>query len=232
MNIDLKLALDASKEAGKIIMQYYRADYEIKEKGYHNPVTTADNEADSFLKSTLTDAMPEYGWLSEETVDSKDRLDKDRVWIVDPLDGTKEFINKTDEFTVNIALINNKKAVFGIVAAPVSGRTWIGSVFDNNSYELKRAARDVLVEFAKYLDVNNSLIIEINGFTDNIGDRLDNQLLSENRARAVRNLILLEGVDERRVFYNGFGESFPISTNETKSGRANNRRTEFKILEK
>ena len=51
MKTDLKLAIDASLNAGKIIMKYYRDDYEIKEKGYHNPVTTADNEADSFLKS-------------------------------------------------------------------------------------------------------------------------------------------------------------------------------------
>ena len=92
MDSDLKLAINASVKAGEIIMKYYRNDYEIKEKGYHNPVTTADNEADSYLKSTLTSAKPQYGWLSEETVDSMTRLDKEKVWIVDPLDGTKEFI--------------------------------------------------------------------------------------------------------------------------------------------
>tara|TARA_X000001036_G_scaffold231817_1_gene216608 strand:- start:5227 stop:6006 length:780 start_codon:yes stop_codon:yes gene_type:complete len=124
MNIDLKLALDASKEAGKIIMQYYRADYEIKEKGYHNPVTTADNEADSFLKSTLTDAMPEYGWLSEETVDSKDRLDKDRVWIVDPLDGTKEFIEGVPHFVVSIALVDKGIPIIGVLHNPVTEETF------------------------------------------------------------------------------------------------------------
>ena len=61
MNSDLKLAINASLNAGKIIMKYYRNDYEIKEKGYHNPVTTADNEADSFLKLELTNARPDYG---------------------------------------------------------------------------------------------------------------------------------------------------------------------------
>ncbi len=124
MNIDLKLALDASKEAGKIIMQYYRADYEIKEKGYHNPVTTADNEADSFLKSTLTDAMPEYGWLSEETVDSKDRLYKDRVWIVDPLDGTKEFIEGVPHFVVSVALVDKGIPIIGVLHNPVTKETF------------------------------------------------------------------------------------------------------------
>ena len=88
---DLEIALKASKKAGDIIMKYYKHDYEINEKGYHNPVTTADKEADSFLKNTLLDARPDYGWLSEETIDSTSRLSKERVWIVDPLDGTLNF---------------------------------------------------------------------------------------------------------------------------------------------
>ena len=102
--------------------------------------------------------------------------------------------------------------------------------FDNNSYELKRATNEILIEFAKYLEVNNTLIIEINGFTDNVGNQADNQLLSENRAKAVRDLILLQGISEKRVFYNGFGESSPITSNDTEKGRGKNRRTEFKII--
>ena len=102
--------------------------------------------------------------------------------------------------------------------------------FDNNSYEIMAATKEILIEFAKYLKINKTLVIEINGFTDNVGDKVDNQLLSENRSKAVRDLILLEGISEKRVFYNGFGESFPLSSNDTKKGRAMNRRTEFKII--
>ncbi|MEC9209594.1 MAG: OmpA family protein [Bacteroidota bacterium] len=102
--------------------------------------------------------------------------------------------------------------------------------FDNNSYEVKRATKEILIEFAKYLEVNNTLIIEINGFTDNVGDKVDNQLLSENRAKAVRNLVLIQGISEERVFFNGFGESHPVSSNDTEKGRSKNRRTEFKII--
>ena len=126
MTRDLKLAISASLSAGNIIMKYYRDDYEIKEKGYQNPVTTADNEADSFLKSELTNARPDYGWLSEETVDSEDRLGKERVWIVDPLDGTKEFINRNGEFTVNIALIEQHNPVLGVVHLPAQRTTFVG----------------------------------------------------------------------------------------------------------
>ena len=104
--------------------------------------------------------------------------------------------------------------------------------FDNNSYEVRRATKEILIEFVKYLEVNNTLVIEINGFTDNVGDNGDNQLLSENRSKAVRDLILMQGISEQRVSYNGFGESFPISNNDTEKGRGLNRRTEFKIISK
>mgnify|MGYP001341611065 CR=1 FL=1 len=92
------------------------------------------------------------------------------------------------------------------------------------------ATKEILIEFAKYLKINKNLVIEINGFTDNVGEKVDNQLLSENRSKAVRDLILSEGISEKRVFYNGFGESFPLSSNDTEKGRAMNRRTEFKII--
>ena len=74
MKSELKSAIDAAKEAGSIIMQYYKSKYEIRDKSYHNPVTTADNAADKYLRETLTKAYPDYGWLSEETVDSAERL--------------------------------------------------------------------------------------------------------------------------------------------------------------
>jgi len=104
--------------------------------------------------------------------------------------------------------------------------------FNNNSYDLKDITKEVLVEFAKYLEINNSLVIEINGFTDNIGDASDNQILSENRSKAVRDLILLQGISESRISYKGFGESSPKSNNNTEKGRAQNRRTEFRIIKK
>ena len=98
MNSDLKLAKEAALEAGGLILNYYKADYEIKDKGYHNPVTTADHAADSRLKEILTSVKPNYGWLSEETVDSPARLTKEGIWVVDPLDGTKEFIEGVPHF--------------------------------------------------------------------------------------------------------------------------------------
>ena len=124
MNSELKLAQEAAIEAGDIILKYYKADYEIKDKGYHNPVTTADFESDTCIREFLTGARPDYGWLSEETVDSSDRLDKDRVWVVDPLDGTKEFVEGVPHFVVSVALVENGEPVVGVLFNPVTKETF------------------------------------------------------------------------------------------------------------
>ena len=88
----LELAKDAARQAGRIVMGYYCDEYEVREKGEDNPVTTADLEVDRTLRRVLLEGAPGTGWLSEETTDSPERLQKDDVWVVDPIDGTKEFI--------------------------------------------------------------------------------------------------------------------------------------------
>ena len=103
--------------------------------------------------------------------------------------------------------------------------------FDNNSFKIKRMTKEILIEFAKYLRVNKTLVIEINGFTDNVGDMMDNQLLSENRAKVVVQLLLSEGISGERMSFNGYGELYPVADNSTEVGRSKNRRTEFKIIE-
>ena len=118
---DLNLVKEAAVEAGGVILNYYKADYDIQEKGYHNPVTTADRKADTRLKEILLKARPDYGWLSEETVDSAERLEKRRVWVVDPLDGTKEFIEGVPHFVVSIALVENGQPIIGVLYNPVTG---------------------------------------------------------------------------------------------------------------
>ena len=127
MKNELNVAINAAKEAGKIILKYYKSDFAIKEKGFGNPVTTADEDADNYLKKTLTDSFPEYGWLSEETVDSTDRLSKSRIWIVDPIDGTKEFIHGIDEFVVSIGLVEEGSPVLGVIYNPVKEEIFYSS---------------------------------------------------------------------------------------------------------
>ena len=145
MNSDLSIAKTAAIEAGGIILNYYKADYEIKDKGYHNPVTTADNAADTRLKEILMVARPNYGWLSEETVDSPVRLTKDRVWIVDPLDGTKEFIEGVPHFVVSVALVENGNPIVGVLYNPVTAETFTaakGEGAELNGEKIQCATKD------------------------------------------------------------------------------------------
>ena len=102
--------------------------------------------------------------------------------------------------------------------------------FEHNLYQINPVAKQVLIEFIGYLKLNKTLVIEINGFTDNIGADNDNLLLSKNRAKAVYDLIATRGIFSSRLSYNGYGEQFPKADNATEKGRANNRRTEFKII--
>ena len=149
MKSDLNLAREAAVEAGNIILKYYRSDYEIEQKGYHNPVTTADKKADQTIKKTLLTARPEYGWLSEETKDSSTRLKKRFVWIVDPIDGTKEFINGVPEFAVSIALVEYGEPILGVIYNPVTKEIFYaeknkGSFFNNT--KIKCSSKEKISE--------------------------------------------------------------------------------------
>ncbi|MGC9363133.1 MAG: 3'(2'),5'-bisphosphate nucleotidase CysQ [Fidelibacterota bacterium] len=124
---ELELATATARKAGKIILNYFKRDYHIRDKGHHNPVTTADLEANTLIRSQITTNHPEDGWLSEESVDSRERLTKRRVWIVDPLDGTFEFIRGVPEFVVSIALTIDREPVIGIIYNPVTNELYTAS---------------------------------------------------------------------------------------------------------
>jgi myo-inositol-1(or 4)-monophosphatase len=117
---ELDLARVAALSAGEILERYFRdRGFEIDQKGKDNPVTTADFDADSEIKRLLRPPFPEYGWLSEETADNSDRLSCRRVWIVDPLDGTKEFIKGIPEFVIAIALADDGHPILGVTYNPI-----------------------------------------------------------------------------------------------------------------
>lgn len=117
---ELKSALDAARAAGKIIARYFGTDISVEHKSREQPVTAADREANEAIRKILLDTYPADGWLSEETQDTAERLSKERVWIVDPLDGTKEFIKKIPEFAVSIALSVGGSIVVGVISNPVT----------------------------------------------------------------------------------------------------------------
>ena len=125
---ELALARKAARVAGEILSGYWKREgLKVGSKGHDNPVTQADLEADAALKKLLHEPFPAYGWLSEETVDNDDRLKCRRVWIVDPLDGTKEFITGVPEFAVAIALIEDGAPVLGVTYNPIRREMFWGA---------------------------------------------------------------------------------------------------------
>lgn len=102
--------------------------------------------------------------------------------------------------------------------------------FDTDKFDLKEKSKVELDKLVKFLKSNPELVIELSGHTDNVGSDSDNQLLSENRAKAVRQYLIDNGIDPKRLKAKGFGEDRPIATNETAEGRAQNRRTEYKVV--
>jgi myo-inositol-1(or 4)-monophosphatase len=117
---ELQVALEAAREAGAILLRHYQAGTEHWEKSHDNPVTVADLESDRAITERLRRAFPDDGILSEETVDDASRLQRERVWIVDPMDGTKEFTRKIPEFGVSIALAEGGEPVVGVILNPAA----------------------------------------------------------------------------------------------------------------
>jgi myo-inositol-1(or 4)-monophosphatase len=119
-----EVAIAAAKAAGAVIRRYYAAPIAVREKGKDNPVTAADLEADRAIRSIVSGAFPDDGWLSEETADSRERLGRQRVWVVDPLDGTKEFIQHIPEFCVCVALVEHGDPCVAVSYDPIGDRIY------------------------------------------------------------------------------------------------------------
>ena len=121
MNKLLLTAVEAARQAGQAIMEVYRQPFEVYTKDDDSPVTQADLRASNIIKEILNPTgLP---FVSEEDL-PPDRSKFGRYWLVDPLDGTAEFVKRNGEFTVNIALIENKRPVLGVIYAPVTGQLW------------------------------------------------------------------------------------------------------------
>lgn len=121
--------IDIAHRAGAAIMQVYANGFDIERKADDSPVTSADLAAHRLIVQGLSELTPDIPVLSEESAQLpwETRRPWQRYWLVDPLDGTREFIKRNGEFSVNIALIEDGLPVFGVVQAPVTGVIWHGA---------------------------------------------------------------------------------------------------------
>lgn len=137
MNKLLEIAIKAAVAAGSEIMAIYSKDFQISLKSDHSPLTDADEKANEVINAILKDT--DIHLISEENkqIDFEDRKNFDSCWMVDPLDGTKEFIKRNGEFTVNIALITNKRPVLGVIYVPVTRTLYFAFVADGKGYKIE-----------------------------------------------------------------------------------------------
>ncbi|CAI8876700.1 3'(2'),5'-bisphosphate nucleotidase CysQ [Pseudomonas brassicacearum] len=144
--------VELALQAGEAILPFWRANVQVNHKADESPVTAADMAAHDVIVAGLMALAPDIPILSEEDADIAQsvRAGWHRWWLVDPLDGTKEFISGSEEFTVNIALVEQGRVVFGVVSMPTNGRFYVGGAGlgawrgDKGGQPLPIAVRDAL----------------------------------------------------------------------------------------
>ena len=155
---NISVAITAALEAGKAILEiYHSGEFDVEIKGDNSPLTKADTASHNVIMSYLTETNIPV--LSEEgkAMAYEERKDWKQLWIVDPIDGTKEFIKRNGEFTVNIALIENQLPIIGVIFVPVTGELYFSSK-ELGAYKVKVYQEDYNVE--ALLSKGNKLPLE------------------------------------------------------------------------
>lgn len=124
---ELEAAIQAGLLAKEKIMEIYNQGFDVEIKDDNSPVTIADKTADKMIREYLSKLFPTYAFLTEESDDDLTRLNNDYVWIVDPVDGTKDFVARDGQFTTNIALAYKHEVVVGVVIAPAINQYYFAS---------------------------------------------------------------------------------------------------------
>ena len=115
---------EIAREAGALALAKWRTDFRQWEKSPGNPVCEVDLEVNALIQQRLSALLPDAGWLSEETVDNADRLAQSRLWVVDPIDGTRDYVRGRPGWAVSIGLVEDGQPLIGVLDAPARGEVW------------------------------------------------------------------------------------------------------------
>ena len=121
---ETKLALNAAQKAAEIVLNIYKQDFSVSQKDDNEPITQADIQSNQVIAESISQS--EFPILSEESPDQKEkRIDSKKLWIIDPLDGTTDFVNKTGEFTIMIALVEKNQPIMGVISHPIENKLYV-----------------------------------------------------------------------------------------------------------
>ncbi|EPZ43500.1 3'(2'),5'-bisphosphate nucleotidase CysQ [Alicyclobacillus acidoterrestris] len=142
---EIRVLESAVREAGQEIVRIAREGFETTFKDNQDPLTTADLAANTILRSKISEAFPEDAWLSEESADDLTRCSHRRVWIVDPIDGTREFVKSLPEFAVSVALVEDGVPILGAIYNPMTDEYFqavkgAGSTLNGERTHVRQAA--------------------------------------------------------------------------------------------
>ena len=190
--------INIAKVAGDKIMEVYDSgDFDIKEKEDDSPVTIADKKANEIICSRLLKLYPDIPIISEEELETPYSIRKnyDYCWIIDPLDGTKDFINKNGEFTVNIALVKEGKPILGIVHLPAHEKTYWGLKNEGAFCEFKSNITPIKVSTFNLKQENLRVVCSRSHFNQETADFIDtlNRPQKISIGSSLKFLLLAEG---------------------------------------
>lgn len=171
---EIEFASKLAREAATIVNTFYVGSSEVRYKSENEPVTEADRSANQHIVSQILAAYPDDGVLSEESKDNLIRLERERVWIIDPLDGTKEFIARNGEFSIMIGLAVRGKAVMGVVMQPDPGLLYVGAV--NHGAFLHEEGETIPLAVSDKQEVNRMIMVSSRSHRQQIVDKVRKDL--------------------------------------------------------
>lgn len=176
------------------VMEYYMNGFDVEIKSDNSPVTDADKQSDLIIKSFLKEKYPTYAFLTEESNDDKARLNEKYVFIIDPLDGTKDFVAKDDMFAINIALVEEHTPVVGVVGIPAQNKIYF-AIKDYGSYLLENYALKRIYASDRTDNLIMSCSVFHSGKTDQeIFDKFQNRILKKHPlGSALKSCLIAEG---------------------------------------
>ena len=173
---ETNLAIEAAMKAGKAVIEVYKNNFSYQVKDDNSPITEADIKSNGIIQETLS--ITNIPILSEESVDNLVRLKHEKIWIIDPLDGTSDFVEKTGEFTIMISLVQSSKPILGVIYWPTEDKLYVA--------QKNKGAYELFSGHWKKLNVNNISNLE------KCHAVISRHHLSESDKKFIKKLNLLE----------------------------------------